>query len=158
MLRYHWLAWLCRSINYRNMKSPSSFSLFPFLAALNLYLRLSSLLSALYFFIDLIAKMGEQRVLVPVTRGQQTSQVGQVPSAPQRRCGCSLRQRVPGGCSTHSSQGSLWKTDHGSWVRGRTIGTSSGEECLQRQLRTLMTVSAVFYGNKLSRPNPTANG
>ena len=153
MLHYHCLAWLCRSINYRNMKSSSSFSSFPLLAALILYLLLSSLLSALYFFVDLIAKMGEQRVLAPVTWGQKSSQVGQVPSAPQGRCDCSLRQRVPGGCSTHSSQGSLRKTDH-----GRMVGTGSGEECLQRQLRTLLALSAVFYGNKLSRPNPTANG
>lgn len=80
------------------------------------------------------------------------------PLAPQGQCGCSFWQRVPGGCSTARSQGSLRKADHGSRARGRTLGTGSGEECLQRQVRTLMTVSAVFYGNKLSRPNPTANG
>lgn len=65
------------------MKSSSPFSLFPLLAALILYLLLSSLLSALYFFVDLIAKRGEQRVLAPVTWGQKASRVGEVPWHPR---------------------------------------------------------------------------
>lgn len=139
------------------MKSSSPFSLFPLLAALILYLLHSSLLSALYFFVDLIAKRGEQRALAPVTWGQKASRVGEVPWHPRAMWLLRLAT-CPWGCSTASSQGSLRKADHGSRARGRTLGTGSGEECLQRQVRTLMTVSAVFYGNKLSRPNPTANG
>jgi len=65
------------------MKSSFSFSLFPLLATLVLYILLSSLVPAMYFFIGLIAKMGGQRVLVPVTWGQQASRVGQVASAPR---------------------------------------------------------------------------
>lgn len=158
VLHYHCLAWLCRSINYRNMKSSSPFSSSPLLAVLTLYLLLSSLLSALYFFCIFVRKEGRAASARACYVGPESVAGRRGPLAPQGQCGCSFWQRVPGGCSTASSQGSLRKADQGSWAHGRTVGTGSGEECLQRQFRTLMTVSAVFYGNKLSRPNPTANG
>lgn len=100
---------------------------------------------------------GKQWVLVPVTQGQKASQVGQVLWASLGQCDAHSSNVILGSAE-HNSLDSHQKPGYGSWACGCMVGTSSREECLERQLHTLMSVSTVFYGNKLPKLNPTANG